>query len=138
MSIEEVRAERFAQLFHHYHQALMTDDNGSSNPRTESWDQVPQQERRRLVSAARQTLLELSANDSKQGSRDYFASRVKLVEQPNVDKLEVADFRMIPNAKHGHKGKVFVQFPFSFFGFAWRGGDVKARHVAGHLPFGSI
>ena len=31
MSIEEVRAERFAQLFHHYHQALMTDDNGSSN-----------------------------------------------------------------------------------------------------------
>jgi hypothetical protein len=41
MSIEEVRAERFAQLFHHYHQALMTDDNGSSNPQTESWDQVP-------------------------------------------------------------------------------------------------
>jgi hypothetical protein len=73
MSIEEVRAERFAQLFHHYHQALMADGNSSSNPPTESWDQVPQQEKRRLVSAARLTLLELPTNDSKQGSRDYFA-----------------------------------------------------------------
>ena len=63
---------------------------------------------------------------------------MKLIDQLNVDKLEVADFRMIPNAKNGHKGKVFVRFPFSFFRFAWRGGDVKARHVAGHLPFGSI
>jgi hypothetical protein len=73
MSVEEVRAERFAQLFHHYHQALMADGNGSSNPQTESWDQVPQQERRRLVSAARLTLLELSTEDSKQGTRGYFA-----------------------------------------------------------------
>jgi hypothetical protein len=73
MSIEEVRAERFAQLFHHYHQALMADRNGSGNPPTESWDQVPQQEKRRLVSAARLTLLELSTNDSKQGIGDYFA-----------------------------------------------------------------
>jgi hypothetical protein len=73
MSIEEVRAERFAQLFHHYNQALAAHGDGSSNAPTESWDQVPQQEKRRLVSAARLTLLELSTNDSKQGSRDYFA-----------------------------------------------------------------
>jgi hypothetical protein len=72
MSVEEVRAERLAQLFHHYHQALRADGNSSSNPQTQSWDQVPQQEKRRLVSAARLTLLELSANDSKRGSGDYF------------------------------------------------------------------
>jgi hypothetical protein len=73
MSNEEVRAERFAQLFHHYHQVLMTDGDASSDPQTESWDQIPQQERRRLVSAAHLTLLELSTNDSNHGMRDYFA-----------------------------------------------------------------
>ena len=36
MSIEEVRAEQLAELFHHYHQAL-----GPG----ESWEQVPQQEK---------------------------------------------------------------------------------------------
>jgi hypothetical protein len=45
---------------------------------------------------------------------------------------------MVPNAKNGHKGRFFIQFSFSFFGFAWRGGDVKGRHVPEHLPFGSI
>ena len=74
MSIEEVRAERFAQLFHHYHQKLMADGDGLTNPETESWDQVPQQQKRCLVSAARLTLLELSADDSKQGTRSYFAT----------------------------------------------------------------
>jgi hypothetical protein len=73
MSIEEIRAERFAQLFHHYYQALAADGNASSDPPTESWDRVPQQEQRRLVSAARLTLLELSTNDSKQRSEDPFA-----------------------------------------------------------------
>jgi hypothetical protein len=73
MPIEEVGAERFAELFHHYHQALGADGNASSDPQTESWDQVPQQEKRRLVSAARLVLLELSTDDSKQGTRGYFA-----------------------------------------------------------------
>ena len=82
MSIEEVRAERFAQLFHHYHQALIADGSGSSNPPTESWNQVPQQEKRRLVSAARLTLLELSTNDSKQESRDYFAKPAEADRAP--------------------------------------------------------
>lgn len=73
MSIEEISAERFAQLFHHYHQALMADGNASSDPQAESWNQVPQQEKRRLVSAARLTLLELSTQDLKQEHRAYFA-----------------------------------------------------------------
>jgi hypothetical protein len=73
MSIEEISAERFAQLFHHYHQALMADGNASSDPQAESWNQVPQQEKRRLVSAARLTLLELSTQDLKQEPRGYFA-----------------------------------------------------------------
>jgi hypothetical protein len=73
MSIEEVRAERFAELSHHYHQALVAGCNGSSDPQTESWDQVPQEEKKRLVSAARLALLELSVEGSKQGTRSYFA-----------------------------------------------------------------
>jgi hypothetical protein len=72
--IEEVRAERLAQLFYHYHHSLLADVNALSTPRTESWDQVPEQERRRLVSAARLTLLELSTEDSKQKTRSYSAT----------------------------------------------------------------
>jgi hypothetical protein len=73
MSIEEVRAERFAELFHHYHQVLGADRNGSSEPQSESWDEVPLQEKRRLVSAARLALLELSTDNTKQGATGYFA-----------------------------------------------------------------
>ena len=75
MSIQEVAPEHLAQLFHHYHQALTADSNGSSDAQSESWEQVPQQEKKRLVSAARLTLLELSATPTKkeEGSRRYFA-----------------------------------------------------------------
>jgi hypothetical protein len=45
MAIEEVKAERFAQVFHHYHQALVADGNGSGNPPTESWDDYPNKKR---------------------------------------------------------------------------------------------
>ena len=58
MSIQEVAPEQLAQLFHHYHQALTADSNCSSDPQSESWEQVPQQEKKRLVSAARLTLLD--------------------------------------------------------------------------------
>ena len=34
MSIEEVSAERFAQLFHHYHQALGDDSGNAARVRT--------------------------------------------------------------------------------------------------------
>jgi len=74
MSIQEVAPEQLAQLFHHYHQALTADSTGSSDAHPESWEQVPQQEKKRLVSAARLTLLELSATPTKEeGSRRYFA-----------------------------------------------------------------
>jgi|SRR5580704_3920029 hypothetical protein len=72
-SIEEISAERFAQIFHHYRQAIMADGKASSDPQAERWEQVPQQEKRRLVSAARLTLLELSTQGSKQEPRGYFA-----------------------------------------------------------------
>ena len=82
MSIQEVAPEQLAQLFHHYHQALAADSNGSSDAKSESWEQVPQQEKKRLVSAARLTLLELSATPTKsapltkeEGSRRYFAKQ---------------------------------------------------------------
>ena len=61
MSIQEVAPEQLAQLFHHYHQALSADSNCSGDPQSESWEQVSQPEKKRLVSAARLTLLELSA-----------------------------------------------------------------------------
>jgi len=75
MSIQEVAPEQLAQLFHHYHQALTADSTGSSDAHPESWEQVPQQEKKRLVSAARLTLLELSAapTTKEEGSRRYFA-----------------------------------------------------------------
>ena len=74
MSIQEVAPEQLAQLFHHYHQALSAGSSCSSDPQSESWEQVPQQEKQRLVSAARLTLLELSATSTEEeGSRPYFA-----------------------------------------------------------------
>jgi hypothetical protein len=74
MSIQEVAPEQLAQVFHHYHQALTADSESSSDTQSESWEQVPQQEKQRLVSAARPTLLELTATPIKeQGSRRYFA-----------------------------------------------------------------
>ena len=75
MSIQEVAPEQLAQLFHHYHQALTAESDGLGDAQSESWELVPQQEKKRLVSAARLTLLELSATPTKEeGSRRYFAT----------------------------------------------------------------
>lgn len=66
MSIEEVSAEQLAELFHHYHQAL--------GPSESSWEQVPQQEKSRLVAAAHLALAELaSTSRERENSRRYFA-----------------------------------------------------------------
>jgi hypothetical protein len=65
MSIEEVSAERLAELFHHYHQAL--------GP-AESWEQVPREEKSRLIAAAHLALVELaSTGREREDSRRYFA-----------------------------------------------------------------
>lgn len=46
MSIQEVSAERFAQLFHHYHQALSDDSGNASYLRTkDAWESVPSPEK---------------------------------------------------------------------------------------------
>jgi len=74
MSIQEVSAEQLAELFHHYHQALGQDVGGANRPIAEVWEQVPQQEKSRLVAATRLALLELTSTARKrEDSRRYFA-----------------------------------------------------------------
>ncbi len=74
MSIEEVSAEQFAELFHHYHQALGPGFGCPSKPNAEAWEQVPQQEKNRLVASARLTLLELASKArEREDPRRYFA-----------------------------------------------------------------
>jgi hypothetical protein len=60
MSIEEVSAERFAQLFHHYHQVLGDDTGNAARARTcDAWANVPPSEKNRLIAACRLALLEV-------------------------------------------------------------------------------
>jgi hypothetical protein len=74
MSIQEVSPEQLAELFHHYHQALGPDFGCTSKTNAEAWERVPQQERSRLVAAARLALLELASTAKEQeDSRRYFA-----------------------------------------------------------------
>jgi hypothetical protein len=74
MSIEEVSVERFAQLFHHYHQALSDDSGSASHLRTgQAWANVPAGEKNRLITAARLALLEVEVVPTERPSRRYFA-----------------------------------------------------------------
>ena len=74
MWINEVAPERLAELFHHYHQALMPEISGKGSEGRGSWKEVPPQEKSRMVSAARLTLLELESMTSDNiKSRQYFA-----------------------------------------------------------------
>ena len=74
MSIHDVSAHQLAELFHHYHQALAPDFGCSHNATPESWEQVPPQEKSRLVAAARLALLELaSTNGEATQTKQYFA-----------------------------------------------------------------
>jgi hypothetical protein len=74
MSIHEVLPEQLAELFHHYHQALAPDFSLGPKATPETWDQVPTEEKRRLIAAARLALLELGATAREQeDSRRYFA-----------------------------------------------------------------
>lgn len=75
MSIQEVSAERFAQLFHQYQQALSNDCNGSSavaGPK-EAWADMPVPEKNLMITAARLALLEVELLPSERQSRRYFA-----------------------------------------------------------------
>ncbi len=74
MSIEEVSPERFAQLFHHYHQALASEPETPCNRRTkDEWERVPASEKNRLIAATRLALLEVEVVPSELQSRRYFA-----------------------------------------------------------------
>jgi hypothetical protein len=61
MWINEVAPERLAQLFHHYHQALTPEPSGKGSEGRAEWKEVPQQEKNRMVAAARLALLELES-----------------------------------------------------------------------------
>jgi hypothetical protein len=74
ISIQEVSAEQLAELFQHYHQALGLDLGCTTQSTPESWDQVSQQERNRMVAAARFAMLEVvSTTREVENSKRYFA-----------------------------------------------------------------
>jgi hypothetical protein len=71
-SIQDVSAEQLAKLFHHYQEALAHDCESSG--KESSWDRTPQNERKKLVAAARLALLELAAEpEQPTPQRKYFA-----------------------------------------------------------------
>ena len=72
MWLHEISAEELAELFHHYHQALREDFGCKADPASESWNDLPQQEKNRAVAAARLTLLEI-ASTRQEADRKYFA-----------------------------------------------------------------
>lgn len=74
-TIQEVSAEQLAKLFHHYHQALAHDCGSEGEPQPASWDRTSQNERKRMIAAARLTLLELSTTPAaSQPGRKYYAT----------------------------------------------------------------
>jgi hypothetical protein len=75
MSIQEVSAERLAQLFHHYHQVLADDSRNSSHLRTkDARENVRPTENSKLMAAAGLALLEVELGPSERQSRRYFAN----------------------------------------------------------------
>jgi hypothetical protein len=72
MSIQEVSPEQLAELFHHYQQALAPDFGCPVATDAEPWEEMPPQEKNRLIAAARLAVLELAAS-GKEDSRRYFA-----------------------------------------------------------------
>lgn len=74
MSIQEVSAEQFAELFHHYHHVLGQDPDCKDARTLEDWREVPEPEKSRMIAAVRLVLVELSATAAeKNDSRRYYA-----------------------------------------------------------------
>jgi hypothetical protein len=74
MSIQEISVEQLAELFHHYHQALAPDFGGSADSIPESWDEVSQPAKNRMVAAARLAILEVASTTTQpEDSRRYYA-----------------------------------------------------------------
>jgi hypothetical protein len=74
MSFQDVSAEQLAELFHHYHQALGPDFGCAGKPIRASWEEVPKQEKSRMVAAARLTLLELDSTHTAPTNREHDSS----------------------------------------------------------------
>jgi hypothetical protein len=74
MWITEVAPERLAELFHRYYRALASEVSDKSSQGRGSWKEVPQQEKSRLVAAARLALLELESTTAERPKpHQYFA-----------------------------------------------------------------
>jgi len=80
MSLQEVSVEQLAKIFHHYHEALAPDFNCGEKSHVESWQEIPGNERSRLIAAMRLALLEVSSDgqlNAEQANNDdrrrYFA-----------------------------------------------------------------
>ena len=73
MSLQEVSAEQFAQLFHQYQRALANDPASSVVRDIEPWTDVPPSEKSLMIAAARLALLEVELLPSDRKSRKYFA-----------------------------------------------------------------
>jgi len=63
MSVSLERVEGFAELFHHYYQALAADFECSSTDKPE-WHDLALNERRRFVAATRLALMEAGSHAS--------------------------------------------------------------------------
>ena len=73
MSIEEVSAEQFAQLFHNYHQTLLKECGTTDASTSDTWADVPAEEKDRMITATRLALLEVELAPSRHEPRRYFA-----------------------------------------------------------------
>jgi hypothetical protein len=74
MSLQEVSPEQLAELFHHYHQVLAPDFGRNSAANEETWPHIPEQEKNRLITAARMALTELRSEAKQHEDRSrYFA-----------------------------------------------------------------
>jgi len=74
-TIQDCSAEQLAKLFHHYREAL-GNDNGGHGMKGDSlsWERTPQNERRRMIAAARLALLELATTPAQPSpNRKYYA-----------------------------------------------------------------
>ena len=72
MSIQEVSAERLAELFHRYHQSLAEESGSTRLYTSKAWDEMPVQERWHIIAATRLALDELAARAG-EGKKRYFA-----------------------------------------------------------------
>lgn len=70
MSIHEVSAEQLAEFFHHLSPGTWPRLGCTAQSKPESWDEISQPEKNRMVAAARLAILEVASTASKRKKRD--------------------------------------------------------------------